>query len=1160
MTLAQARPDTKKVLESLKDFQRKTVDYVFRRLYLDEDRTNRFLVADEVGLGKTLVARGLIARTIDHLWDTIERIDIVYICSNADIARQNVNRLNITEQREREFDYRLTLLPTKLHNLRNNKLNFISFTPGTTFDLKSSTGKADERALLYWLLKDDWNLQGVAAQNVLQGTMGKENFRELIKNFPYQNSIDEGLRQKFVTDLRNDPEYETLRVRFDQLCEWFKRTRDMIPANQRQERNRFIGDMRRRLAQSCLEALEPDLIILDEFQRFKHLLNVSEDDEVNYLAHKLFNYADEHTEVKVVLLSATPYKMYTLSHETEDDHYEDFLRTIQFLQHNENHSTDNDHNNGQGNGTFDRLIASYRRALINLKDGDRSQLFEIKEKLQQYLKQVMVRTERLAASQDRNGMLVEIPSRSATLETSDLTSYIALRQVAQILRHHDVMEYWKSSPYLLNFMDEYRLKQSLRRDNLEPAQEVALAKILAASKDMLLPWQDVTAYAKIDPGNARLRSLFADVIESGAWQLLWIPPSLNYYQPAGVYAQPELANFTKRLVFSSWQVVPKVIAMLLSYEAERQMMKLFDMSATHETRGRFHQMLRFARSSGRLTGMPVLALIYPCMTLARECDPLKVATELSSTYKDSQQAQERLQGIVQEILNQMKPLLTISQQRQKYKPDVVAKVDQQLKLLGEKLKQAKKAQAVHEQRLNNVALPPSLEAVRAYVERKITTLLEPIVQNTPDDGPEDESWYWAAPLVLDVHYSPEKAKEWFDTPNLPAAWIGFEDVSYAADEDAPVWSDHVDYARQLIQGNITLGRPPRDLAHVLAYMAIAAPGVTALRALVRVTDQTMIENPDIRIFAGMIAWSLRSLFNKPETIALIRGLNKAEPYWRRVLEYCADGGLQAVLDEYVHVLRESLGLYDQSATDTAVTITLSICEVLDMRTATLGVDEIGVDDDSETLTMESRRMRIHFALRFGEERDESGESTRKDTVRKAFNSPFHPFVLATTSVGQEGLDFHTYCHAIVHWNLPTNPVDLEQREGRIHRYKGHAVRKNVALAYGLREVKHESGDPWDTLFDAAKRDRHPDATDMVPFWIYQPPNGGGAKIERHVPVLPLSRDQHRLDSLRQSLTLYRMVFGQARQDDLMNYLQQHLSEEEQNDVANQLQMSLEPDG
>ena len=33
-------------------------------------------------------------------------------------------------------------------------------------------------------------------------------------------------------------------------------------------------------------------------------------------------------------------------------------------------------------------------------------------------------------------------------------------------------------------------------------------------------------------------------------------------------------------------------------------------------------------------------------------------------------------------------------------------------------------------------------------------------------------------------------------------------------------------------------------------------------------------------------------------------------------------------------------------------------------------------------------------------------------MREAFNSPFWPFILATTSVGQEGLDFHLYCRDI----------------------------------------------------------------------------------------------------------------------------------------------------
>ena len=95
MTGRIEQPDYEAVLRPLKGFQRRTVDYAFQQLYQIPNGTGRFLVADEVGLGKTLVARGVVARAVEHLWDSTARIDIIYICSNADIARQNIARLTI---------------------------------------------------------------------------------------------------------------------------------------------------------------------------------------------------------------------------------------------------------------------------------------------------------------------------------------------------------------------------------------------------------------------------------------------------------------------------------------------------------------------------------------------------------------------------------------------------------------------------------------------------------------------------------------------------------------------------------------------------------------------------------------------------------------------------------------------------------------------------------------------------------------------------------------------------------------------------------------------------------------------------------------------------------------------------------------------------------
>src|SRR3982751_7105622 len=124
------RPDVQKVLSSLKDFQRLSVDYVFSRFYTDSDRTHRFLLADEVGLGKTLVAKGVVAKAIDHLWDKRDRIDIIYICSSGDIARQNVDRLNITGKPDWALVSRATLLPGQMRDLQKRKVKFIGFTAG----------------------------------------------------------------------------------------------------------------------------------------------------------------------------------------------------------------------------------------------------------------------------------------------------------------------------------------------------------------------------------------------------------------------------------------------------------------------------------------------------------------------------------------------------------------------------------------------------------------------------------------------------------------------------------------------------------------------------------------------------------------------------------------------------------------------------------------------------------------------------------------------------------------------------------------------------------------------------------------------------------------------------------------------------------------------
>ena len=239
-----------------------------------------------------------------------------------------------------------------------------------------------------------------------------------------------------------------------------------------------------------------------------------------------------------------------------------------------------------------------------------------------------------------------------------------------------------------------------------------------------------------------------------------------------------------------------------------------------------------------------------------------------------------------------------------------------------------------------------------------------------------------------------------------------------------------------------LGAVPADLSDLLVDVALGSPAVCALRALKRIAPELAWDDPRLLSAAAEVAWSFRTLFNQHDAVALLRR-DTDDRYWRRVLIYGAEHNLQAVLDEYAHYLVDAEGLGASPARRTRnwrrsrdgpmpwPSAHRRSTSMMRMSTATASPSD-------------KFQMRGRFAMRLADYKDEEGAVARLGGVREAFNSPFRPFVLATTSVGQEGLDFHPYCYRVYHWNLPGNPVDLEQREGRVHRFKGHAIRLNLA--------------------------------------------------------------------------------------------------------------------
>ena len=325
---------------------------------------------------------------------------------------------------------------------------------------------------------------------------------------------------------------------------------------------------------------------------------------------------------------------------------------------------------------------------------------------------------------------------------------------------------------------------------------------------------------------------------------------------------------------------------------------------------------------------------------------------------------------------------------------------------------------------------------------------------------------------------------------------------------------------------------PEDAEEVLAEMAIGAPAMCLYRIFKRIGD------PDAKLHAEEIAKELIGIFNNRQGIAAVRNNCRAHSnYFQNVIDYCIQGNLQAVLDEFVHMIGEN-----KQPEKIVARMKESFASSYPQPVNT--IQTFGTD--------EKYTMRKHFAVDFG-----SGKQTEKDVnhatnVRSAFNSPFRPFVLASTSVGQEGLDFHWYCRKMIHWNLPSNPQNMEQREGRINRYKCLSVRRNVAKLY-------QGTFKWNEIFDKASAELKGNNPEMVPFW-YLPLNDEHfkgiktEKIERIVPMYPMSEDESRYSRLIKVLSLYRLTMGQPRQEELLQMLEGKISQ----DQIKQLLFDLSP--
>lgn len=984
------------------DFQKATADRIaeiFRSATIDENGQEikqggqrRVLLADEVGLGKTHVASEVIARVREMRKEVNDDMfRVVYVCSNMSIANQNIqklgikNKADVSESRLSMQHLTIREREAEITNPNSEEMGeiIIPLTPSTSFSLTGkSMGNANERALIAQILVrlDALKPYQQKIYSLFRGWSGDEGWSYSLKRYDWRINR---LVEKSGTYIQDITKYlngnnDFIKIK-KELIEYFEGVTPEIATRG------IVNRLRHIFADLSLSMLEPDLIIMDEFQRFSSLLDYSDDNEQTAIVRKFFDQSGGQQPL-ILLLSATPYKPYTtleeLTEYNADTHYQDFNRLMDFLF--------------AGGNNFKEVWSDYSHRLSHISSVDFDVLIASKRIAEDTMYQAMCRTERL-----NQGLLkdcrVELP-----IDENDILAFCEMQRIVDGCKEAALrssrsrfhwsnmpVEYVKSAPYLLSFMESYELKKQI-----DSIYRGGFKELPVPSEITLLRKNDIENFHKQLMRNARMQYLRDAMLPKGkgAELLLWVPASKPYYTTNAENPFVKNSDFSKLLIFSAWEMVPRAISVMMSYEHEREV--IFSK----------YKKAKYSATTGR-----------------------------GRLKKDAQQI----------LVEPSRYLASLYNQADWY------------------------GRPVH--------------IIKAHIRKQITERLSGI-QTT-------ERHNYSKILAI---------LRWLDNPGLSIP----EEI-------------------------------PSSTVDILTDIAIAGPGVCLLRIFNNDTTAKSAATGFVKIFnrrvAGYIIDKMQDKYHNDEV------------YLEGVLDYCVLGNLQAVLDEYAHM----------SGRDFADNMTDAFID-----DANLYVD---TDESFGNNSKEKTAMRISYAVPFSKSKPTSSDESQKraNNIRCAFQSPFFPFVVASTSVGQEGLDFHWYCRKIMHWNLPSNPQDLEQREGRINRYKCLAIRRNLA---------HQAPDifDWNTIFKNANelvRKMYGNIySQMVPNWCLptewiKENNSTLEWIERIVPQYPMSIDNERYQRLIEVLSLYRLTMGQPRQEELLELLEnKNLSEQQ----ISQLLFDLSP--
>jgi hypothetical protein len=1053
-----------------KPFQEATVLHAVSQLR-DHSGPRRFLVADEVGLGKTLVAQGI----LQHLASGSRPFTVFYVCSSLTIANQNRDRLlEILPPADRKIASvnvdRPTLLPWA-DPPASNSFTLFTLTPGTLPMKGSSRGRVDERAAIWCLLREGLPDAG-GSLRVLEERL------KLVQDQTWRSAVDirsQGVMLQRMKEL-SKPFMAEVRALLHLTGAGDRAVADaLIRRIDEETQLATIQNLRQRLGRLGLGMMKPDLVILDEFQRFFEILEPfrattdierqaapaeadeepdDDDEDAHSLLRLLLGARGDEGAPAILLLSATPYRPPAGGIDGAGvRHYDQFFRLLEFLF------------GAQAKTEVPALRSLFRRYGTLLREAapGSDEVVRLRDDIQARLFRVIARTER-AGLLGAEGNVAAPERRSVELRPDDVRVYRHLWESAGDDDQSAVTPYWSSIPYPLQMMDQ----RYLFRKRATPAPIDGVS-----ASPLVLHALQVRRYEELAPPHPRMRALLSEVA-GPMLGLPWLPPSLPWW-PLGVPFKDAVdaapvGGLSKILLFSRFRAVPRAVASLISFDSERRLY------AGARGRGRsydYHARRRGGREeSAPEPGLEALpAPSFNWQSRQRETGEREFDHPLLSLFVPAPRLGEI--GDPQHIVGFARGDLR--------RADALESVAMELRA------------ALAERSGGNVRVGEGGRTGNAW--RALIRL----------ERANDATW----PLFRDA------LERWANqTKNQGAKTV------------VRAWLREGQSIGPLLSAPLTIA--PGDLED-LSELALVGPGVVLHRAARRVFGGACDADLRMRRSVDIALGALRTYLDEPEFHLSLAVRDRSTPNHpddvRRAIWH---GNLEGALDEYFAV---HAGLGTQAIDPGRERKALDALEqALAIRVSSIRVQSLE--------SPEGFGLRCHAAMPFGltpekdERRNENGAETRPDSLRHAFNSPFRPFVLATTSIGQEGLDFHVYCDRLVHWDLPASPVDLEQRDGRINRYGGLAIRKVLARRHAdCAAAIPVEGSPWLALTRALKET----CEGMAPWWGTEE-----AVIHRTVFLPPLAKQEGELDRLLASLSHYRLALGQSDPEQLLRALHRRI--------------------